>query len=76
MYVSVEPGHDLKIIGDKPRKLIVEKPNKMHKNQKKCLRKSKGLTNIVVSLRLNFIHIPFARGKTLLSHIFVENTLI
>lgn len=33
MYVSVEPGHDLKIIGDKPRKLIVEKPDKMDKNQ-------------------------------------------
>ena len=33
MYVLVEPGHDLKIIGDKPRKLIVEKPDKMDKNQ-------------------------------------------
>ena len=33
MYVSVEPGHDLKIIGDKPRKLVVEKPDKMDKNQ-------------------------------------------
>ena len=33
MYVSVEPGHDLKITGDKPRKLIVEKPDKMDKNQ-------------------------------------------
>ena len=33
MYVSVEPGHDLKIIGDKPRKLIVEKPDIIDKNQ-------------------------------------------
>lgn len=33
MYVSVEPEQDLKIIGDKPRKLIVEKPDKMDKNQ-------------------------------------------
>ena len=33
MYVRVEPGHDLKITGDKPRKLTVEKPDKMDKNQ-------------------------------------------
>ena len=33
MSVSVEPGQDLKVIGDKPRKLIVEKPDKMDKNQ-------------------------------------------
>ena len=33
MYVSVEPGQDLKVIGDKTRKLIVEKPDKMDKNQ-------------------------------------------
>ena len=33
MYVSVEPGQELKVIGDKPRKLIVEKPDIMDKNQ-------------------------------------------